>query len=261
MALTPCGRSEATTRPICILNEPRKLSANTTKRRCRNALYGGGGFHYLFQPLFLYLPYQNVHDPLEVPEKYTKPYQGTIKDPKRLLKAGMWYDVSSGRGSWSSCEIIKVRRTVGKYHINILYSQGAASKRKELLHNIDPFESHRGSSMFPDIFDTRVRAGIRSGDWKLMTGKLGEAANIATTTTFGPGEEIEYYNPMKNIWLFNIREDPLETTELSDRYPDITRALLRKLQSYNTTAVPVWFPPEDPKACPHLHGGAWVPWM
>ena len=57
-------------------------------------------------------------------------------------------------------------------------SQGKPSPRTELLHNIDPLEAHRGTSMYPDIFDTRVRAAIRSGDWKLMTGKIGMINSI-----------------------------------------------------------------------------------
>lgn len=65
----------------------------------------------------------------------------------------------------------------------------------------------------------------------------------------------------KNIWLFNITADPCERRDLADQRPDVVRQLLARLAHYNRTAVPVYFPPDDPRADPSQHEGAWVPWV
>ena len=44
---------------------------------------------HFFQPFFLYLAYQATHGTLEVPPRYTKPYEDTIRDDTRRLYAGV----------------------------------------------------------------------------------------------------------------------------------------------------------------------------
>ena len=80
-----------------------------------------------------------------------------------------------------------------------------------------------------------------------------------------PDDTLRYYSyqrndEAKNIWLFNITNDPLEKYDLSDSYPDIVKTMLDRLSAYNATAVPVRYPPPDPECNPELHGDAWVPW-
>lgn len=48
------------------------------------------------KPLFLYLAYQGVHAPAQVPSSYVDPYRSTITDPKRQTFAGMLSCVDEG---------------------------------------------------------------------------------------------------------------------------------------------------------------------
>lgn len=48
------------------------------------------------QPLFVYLAYQGVHAPAQVPESYEVPYENTIADKKRRTFAGMLSCVDEG---------------------------------------------------------------------------------------------------------------------------------------------------------------------
>ncbi|XP_066271866.1 arylsulfatase B-like [Branchiostoma lanceolatum] len=66
--------------------------------------------------------------------------------------------------------------------------------------------------------------------------------------------------PGKHLWLFNIREDPEERTDLSEKHPRVVQELLEKLAAYNRTAVPVFYPSFDPQANPALHNDMWGPW-
>ena len=65
----------------------------------------------------------------------------------------------------------------------------------------------------------------------------------------------------KNIWLYNIKSDPNEYTDLSDKYPEVVMLLLERLTVYNLTAIPCRYPELDINADPNKHGGLWGPWQ
>ena len=47
------------------------------------------GLHNSKQPLYLYLPFESVHGPIEAPEAYVSRYNATIQDTKRRTFSGM----------------------------------------------------------------------------------------------------------------------------------------------------------------------------
>ena len=61
------------------------------------------------KPLFLYLAYQGVHAPAQVPLQYIAPYNATITDPKRRVFAGMLSAVDEGIANVTSA----LKRTIG----------------------------------------------------------------------------------------------------------------------------------------------------
>ena len=65
----------------------------------------------------------------------------------------------------------------------------------------------------------------------------------------------------KNVWLYNINNDPSECVDLTDSHPHKVIELLERLAFYNSTSVTVNFPPTDPDHGPDNTGGAWVPWV
>ncbi|XP_070774968.1 arylsulfatase I-like isoform X3 [Enoplosus armatus] len=160
-------------------------------------------------------------------------------------------------------------------------SEGKESPRQEILHNIDPLHKppHPKSHPAPElilqssqpVWDTSVQAAIRVGDWKLLTGDPGHGDWVppqVLPTLPGPWWNLERAaltlhksSTHKNVWLFNITADPCERLDLADQRPDVVQQLMARLAYYNQTAVPVYFPPDDPRANPSRHSGAWVPWV
>jgi len=290
------------------------------------------------KPLFLYLAYQALHFPLQVPETYTKPY-ASVKDENRrtyagmatcmdegvlnvtvaLEESGLWNntilifssdgggDVTLGGNNWPlrgwrrslweggiravgfvHSPLIERGGTVntGLIHVSDWFptllglagrdtaglnvdgfdvwqsiSNGGPSPRKELLHNIDPLMPKHGSRLNISKFDNRVRAAIRVGNWKLITGNPFPGGWIAPPEETGNYSSIPDPSPKsKNVWLFNIGNDPNEETDLFESHRDIAVGMLDRLAEYEVTAVPVRYPANDLRCDPKYHNGFWGPW-
>ncbi|XP_078681478.1 arylsulfatase B-like isoform X2 [Branchiostoma floridae x Branchiostoma belcheri] len=293
------------------------------------------------KPMFLYLSFQAVHAPLQVPDVYVERYKnfGSISVQKyaamvtamdeavgnvtdALKVTGLWdntvlifsTDNGARRGAGSNwplrgwkntlweggirgvcfvtSKILEIKRRTSNALIHISdwfptlvhisqgstydtkpldgfdvwnsISKGTPSPRKEILHNIDPLKCSKGfscsSSGNDSVFNTLTYAAIRSSDWKLLTGYQ-DRGGWKHRETFGNHFEKPEDPPDKHLWLFNIRNDPQERTDLSTRYPDVVQALLEKLKTYSMTAVPPLWPPRDPRSNPALHGDIFGPWL
>ncbi|KAI4812305.1 hypothetical protein KUCAC02_023704 [Chaenocephalus aceratus] len=152
-------------------------------------------------------------------------------------------------------------------------SKGWPSPRTEILFNIDPVSRKPGEPYDKalvlngfGIWDTAVRAAIRVGDWKLLTGNVGDGDWIPPYALPGGPERWQKLEKRRNevgksVWLFNITSDPYERSDLAEVHPEVVKHLLTRLAEYNLTAVMPRNPPDDPMADPELHGGVWSPWL
>ncbi|XP_041865442.1 arylsulfatase I isoform X2 [Melanotaenia boesemani] len=152
-------------------------------------------------------------------------------------------------------------------------SKGLPSPRTEILFNIDPVsrkpEEPYDKALVRNgfgIWDTAVRAALRVGDWKLLTGNVGDGDWIPPQAlTFGPERwqklEKRRNEVGKSVWLFDVSTDPYERFDLADARPEVVKHLMIRLAEYNQTAVMARNPPDDPMADPELHGGVWSPWL
>ncbi|XP_029305091.1 arylsulfatase I [Cottoperca gobio] len=152
-------------------------------------------------------------------------------------------------------------------------SKGLPCPRTEILFNIDPVSRKPGEPYDKafvlngfGIWDTAVRAAIRAGDWKLLTGHVGDGDWIPPhALPDGPDRwqklEKRRNELGKSVWLFHVTSDPYERSDLADVRPEVVKHLLTRLAEYNQTAVMPRNPPDDPMADPELHGGVWGPWL
>lgn len=67
-------------------------------------------------------------------------------------------------------------------------------------------------------------------------------------------------NPLVAACLFDIHNDPCETTNLASQFPDIVKKLQLKLDYYGRIAKPVRNKPGDPRSNPADFDGCWTWW-
>jgi arylsulfatase A-like enzyme len=166
-----------------------------------------------------------------------------------------------------------------------------ASPRTDVLLNIDPYQSVDG----PYAPGGGGNAAIISGEWKLTLGAIGppwdyspddarparlQLSNqqaLAEGPNDSPVDALlglgpRHQDPLSALWpisnqtvqLYNLTSDAAESTDLSEKYPDVVSTLMAKL---NVWATQVMVPPlfcfgkcVDPDSYPSKHNESWVPW-
>ena len=145
--------------------------------------------------------------------------------------------------------------------------------------------------LYPDIFDTGIRAAIIYKKWKLITGfghfifaqrvcpelqtpeyldsKLNKTGNVEYWAKYYWAEKYclqsEYVdselNKTRNVKLFNLDRDPSETNDLFFERQDIVVKLLERLRFHYNNSVAVSYPrPTSKWNPPRLHNVV-LPWL
>ena len=154
----------------------------------------------------------------------------------------------------------------------------ASSPRTEFLHNIDPCSGH-GTCQ-------GVEASYRFGDWKLLTGVSEdtwypvptgpEDQDPATTAKLkrsgqrGPMGSVQWSEATGTTttnWLFDVKKDPYEQTNVYDANPDVVKQIKAKIDALAAQAMAPCNVPDgscyanDPAGTATLQKYySWYPW-
>ncbi|XP_059143568.1 arylsulfatase B-like [Physella acuta] len=154
---------------------------------------------------------------------------------------------------------------------NSLLSLSLPSARQEVVYNLD-------FSLDP----LQGRAAIRVGDYKLVAGFPGlyddwyTPGEVATPSlqnwgAVGHNDTTNWHLISQLLiketsgtrctpyYLFNLKDDPAERTNIYDDHPDIVLQLEDRLSYHKQHYIPPNFPPGSPAANPAHYGGAWTP--
>ncbi|XP_062268692.1 arylsulfatase B isoform X2 [Platichthys flesus] len=174
--------------------------------------------------------------------------------------------------------IPKTPKPLDGFNVWQAISNGLASPRLELLHNIDPLfidiapcptSEHRlplaevaaGADLWAKSgFNVSIHAAIRSSGWKLLTGYPGCSVWFPRPGHNSSEASPSSRDPLKPVMLFNIDKDPEERVEVSADFPAVVDYLLSRLRQHQKSALPINFPDDDPK-CDPGPDRAWGPWV
>jgi len=255
------------------------------------------------KPLFLYVPFNGVHAPLQVPERYLEPYASIPGNRRKMAGMLSAVDEAIGQivaaldkaGLREETLILFSADNGGPNPVNLssngeyragkgtLYEGGlrvcafahwpgtikAGITIKEPMHAVDwyptlvklaggspdkdanqklpldgrdvwPMLTQGAKSPHDDILlvQSRTRAGIRSGDWKLLWFAGPDEGNAEAPAPVPKKNKKKAAPKEEVIELYNLASDPGEKTNLAADQPDRVKAMRARLAALLKDAVP-----------------------
>lgn len=245
------------------------------------------------KPLFLYMPYNGIHSPHQVPDKYVEPYAALSGSRQKL--AGMLAAVDESIGqvvaalekkglrentmilfsadnggpppgkntplrgfkgslfeggvraaafaNWPG-KIPAGQRITQPMHIidwypTLVKLAGGTLEQKLPLDGCDvwPMITEKASSPHEVILSaqSRDKAAVRMGDWKLIVSHGTPNKDEAPRKKAKAKKKFHQDEP---VMLFNLAEDPSETTNLATKEPERLAVMKAKLMELLKDAVP-----------------------
>lgn len=151
-----------------------------------------------------------------------------------------------------------------------LESQEGPELRHEMLYNIDPWFKDMNNHMNWDRSSSH--AALRIGHMKLLLGNPGspdgwippdQVTNFLEEgiTPYGCRADIASVDGQDDVRLFNISVDPFEKTNLARDHPALVADMMKSLEKYMSTMIPVHDTHEILAGNPNFNGqnGNWGP--
>ncbi|MEC3905722.1 sulfatase-like hydrolase/transferase [Tamlana sp. 2201CG12-4] len=229
-------------------------------------------------PFFLYVPYNAVHAPLQAPEKYLKEFDH-IKHPKRKLLAAMNFamdksigDIMSNlkkHGLEENTMVFFLSDNGGKPKGNFSYNVPLRGEKGQFYEGgihvpfVVKWKNHFPENMIYnepvsslDIMPTIMNAvGVQvDPSWHLDG--IDMSTFIDNKTLLRPQRELFWksnnkYAVRNNKWkivkmgtkleLFNLLQDPYETTDLSKTHPEQVKALMEVYKKWDSKNIPAQY--------------------
>ncbi|KAG7172314.1 Arylsulfatase J-like [Homarus americanus] len=129
---------------------------------------------------------------------------------------------------------------------------------------LDNRESPRSSFVY-NVRKRPLRGAIRRKNWKLVVGDGGRYDGWVPPSDVAGGVSTRCCSswhartPAHNVMLYNLKDDPLETTNVASLRPDVAANLQAQLRSYAFQSRHPHSPQDDPRGHPNLHGGFFSP--
>ncbi|XP_075560071.1 arylsulfatase B-like isoform X2 [Dermacentor variabilis] len=214
------------------------------------------------RPLFLYVAFQALHAPLQVPPEYKVPCT-KYRNRSRLLLCGMLNALDEAVG-----RIEKALLHYGYWNNTLLVF--TSDNGGQILEGGNNWPL-RGNKNTLWEGGTRVPAFVagpllkktgytnsKNGDYKFILGDAGHPNGWYPEPDF---EDFAGNEDSRNISraLFNVRSDPEERHDLSPSQPELAALLEKRLRTLARRLVPEDDPSDDPRGDPRRWGGVYTP--